>query len=219
MKARMILLIFTTVLLLTMLYHTAAFADSVTYSYIGPNFDTFNAWGIGPTHAAGDHIEITLTFDDVLPDISTLSSIPYSSLLSWTVTDGLNTITNTSTDLYGSYPHFSVTVLNGDIITHDMTVVEHKDVGTDRIDEIWITSNCTQDLGYIYYGVYTGPPLSGPMGPYGYTEGRIWLDACGGEWARTGATSPGTVPLPSTVILLGTGLFGLGGIIRKKNKH
>jgi hypothetical protein len=80
---------------------------------------------------------------------------------------------------------------------------------------IGVSGNITYDLfGYISGTWFTGAKVSGAMTQITVNTGTNGFQGC--ETLASGDINIATTPEPGTLVLLGSGLVGLAGLVRKR---
>ncbi|MGF7181473.1 PEP-CTERM sorting domain-containing protein [Tunturiibacter psychrotolerans] len=167
-------------------------ADTV-YTYKGYNFNEL--YGDSGDLTTKDHVSGTVTFTQPLGDNSTVVVTP----IAFSFSDGVSTITNL-TAVPGLYLNVSL---------------ETNSLGEVAYWEIFMQNEVSPDPGYAY--IYTENSGEGALDPAvdgGALEGGgAYTYHAPGKWTES---SVSTVPEPSAVMLLGTGMLGLVGMVRRK---
>lgn len=162
---------------------------SVTYTYIGHDFTTYQS-----PYKSTDHVSGSLTFSTPLPRNLTYSDLAGYSIF-FSFTDGVQTLTNIGTNANAYlFDPYAATNSSGAISEWSFSFIN----GSNSSDKI-----VTQDH-------------SSAIGDLG--QKQICLKGFGCLNYQGSTTSPGRwpVPEPSTILVLGSGLLGLAVTYRRR---
>lgn len=197
-------------------------ATPITYTYTGPSFTGY----FGPYNGS-DSISGSFTVAGPLAD--NLTSLTTINPVSFSFSDGVNTISNTS---YNISDYFQVeTDANGGLTGYSISVQDGPG-GYSGLNQIVITSGYSEAIDdqyeYTYYNTYTVP--------YTYSCGFLGESTCTGyntySVPEVGTTDVGVgftgssgsftndaiaaTPEPSSLMLLATGALSFVGAVRKR---
>ena len=161
-----------------------AFSD-VMYTYTGPNFTT-----VYGSYTTSDRVTGSITLASPLAPSQIVTMIP---ILSFSFTDGVQTITNTTPNLLEVQDDFT-TNASGAITAADVVLV----TGTT----------------FPEYGIGLGIESTNGSSPSGEGYSPNWIV---GTWSGPETVTPAAAtPEPSSFALLATGLAGAAGVIRRR---
>lgn len=170
----------------------------MTYDYTGNAYDQGGSGSPGYTPSLGTNVTASVTFDSTVASGFT-GTILSPHFQAWSITSGTDTITNANQNtLYNFYLFF--TLQNGAIESWSLE-------GIDKAQTVFIGSQNAPLPGQDSIGVNMG---GGGLYPAFLTV--AWNHAPG-TWTLEG--SPSSVPIPSTMLLLGSGLGGLAAFRKK----
>lgn len=206
-------------IILLLAFAGVAYADS-TYDYTGPVLDK----GHGPGDPLGTQLTGSVTFGSAVTSGFTgnigvyVGSTTSGDVLSWALTDGVYMASSTSNGAGGS-PFLDFTFSNGAITA-------------------WGIDVTTSFLGSSFVEFLSNSPS---MGPYddipGLTDASLLNSSLGGcctygiwenyntvapnspnpgTWTLQGAPTPTPTPEPGTLTLIGAGIIGVAGALRRR---
>jgi hypothetical protein len=205
----------TLMALMLSLFATASVSASITYNYIGQNYDIL--YNPSSSQPYGTHIEATITLTSDDPNIwsSDPYTVPSSDILSWSIRSvGSPFVISSTTPGYGVGPFangsqpVSLTVIEGYIFMYDISVSVY---------------DPTYQKNVILNAKYPGTQVDVTIGG-GFA---YWLYDSAGDCIISSLSSGSTgiattlgswsgppVPIPAAIWLLGSGLIGLAGVRR-----
>lgn len=171
----------------------AAHADTV-YTYTGNDF----TYATSP-YTTSDSVSGTLTLASALsPNTSVLVAGP--NLISFSFTDGINTITNTTANLAQSVIDLE-TDASGNITQWDLNFSTADPSHPGYYAEIIRSNGASAGEDSAYYEVALSTH-----------EGEVLTS---GSWTSA-AVAPSPAPEPNTLLLLGSGMLGLAAFARRR---
>ena len=189
--------------LLSIVLAPSAWAAPVTYTYTGPAFTTFT--GIA---ACGVQCNLSGSFTVSSALTGGLTNVTITPT-SFSFTDGLNTLTNLNTMDAGDQALFLLFSTNGagqitqwEITLQDISVAQFETLssisGGIPEDKTWIGNPGTTTGTALVDGIAGGPS---------------------GSWVpSTPSTPPSLTPEPTSLLLLSTGLLGLGMMLLRRKQ-
>jgi hypothetical protein len=185
------------ILILMLTISLSAHAASYTYTYTGNPFTNV----FGPpflTPSPSYRITAEFTYDGVL-----LAGVNYAGLTKITMSDGVHTFSS-------SNPNVSTSLTFSGVFSE----------GLPEGWALWMADNSIQwQLDSEFYNVSPGYVIQDGTGSpnWTYANGACIFDQPG-IWSRVEANSSAPVPIPATMVLLGSGFISLAGLRKKFKK-
>jgi hypothetical protein len=175
-----------------------ALADT-TYTYTGNDF--FSDGILGP-YTTSDSVTGSFTVASPLPDNDPFPDVKF---LSFSFTDGVQTITNSN----AYFPEIRIATDSSGNITSWLIHL----ISIDNINDFIQTEAFVDQFHNINVDDEGEDPIPSTLDPpgSGYNSGDP------GTWTSNIATQPPSlIPEPSTLTMLGTGMLGLAGLARRR---
>jgi hypothetical protein len=182
-----------------------AVASTVTYIYTGNGFTSFSG---SPGVNGSNYIQVTLVYNSVLPG-GLSYAVETAGLQSWSVTDGVHTLSNTTPGTVGIGVNVSTDAQGNIIGEWAVNASKTSITGTDLQTMGLNTENCSSHCGNVV-DQYTFNDSGSGFPPIPPSSASASATANAAGWTTIGAPTP--EPATAWLLLAGPVLF----IVRRR---